>query len=602
MTFTEAAAEVLRLVGRPLHYKEITAYAIEKSFLSHVGKSPEVTMGARLAALFKKNDDENPMIRVRPGVFALKQWEESGQLKDMVAKLKPTARTVTAPEETKESVAKKTTTTQQSAEPSPTDAGDSVVTPSDSEPPRPTSAFGKADEKSTASSTDPDTSPSSASADASESADAGSGVDAVIAPIRRRTRVVDIKFNQTTTATSSDDVIGSDAVAVAAPADALATRALNGSSVAGRGTSVDAQVGQPVEVALSSDSHVDDDDDDDNGASGVDGAERESSRRRRRRRRRPAKSDNNGVAYSAVPADSAEQSRESASDRVASGVAPLPVVIDVSGTSTDTVSVEDAAGKNMADVIAAILSADRAAGPQSLRQLAETCQRRARTSVDSQQLQSQIAAAVRADDLRRQSMGARPRFRFAGGRISLNDWLLNGDLARMEQEAQAAVQRYCDAARKVFVKKIQELPPHAFLELVLLTLERIGLRCVRASKRSGISGNEAHFTGLFDTGAGQVQAALVVRRDAREIGRDRVSELRGALHHYGPASMGWLVTAGTVLFGAREEAATASAAPIFLYDGNGIARLCEQFDIAVVRATMPICIPDLDVLEALRSS
>ena len=51
MTFTDAAAEVLRLVGRPLHYKEITDIAIEKNLLSHVGKSPEVTMGARLAAI-----------------------------------------------------------------------------------------------------------------------------------------------------------------------------------------------------------------------------------------------------------------------------------------------------------------------------------------------------------------------------------------------------------------------------------------------------------------------------------------------------------------------------------------------------------------------
>ena len=60
MTFTEAAAEVLRIAGKPLHYKEITELAIEKNLLSHVGKSPEVTMGARLAALLKKEDKENP--------------------------------------------------------------------------------------------------------------------------------------------------------------------------------------------------------------------------------------------------------------------------------------------------------------------------------------------------------------------------------------------------------------------------------------------------------------------------------------------------------------------------------------------------------------
>src|SRR5450755_1721496 len=76
MTFTEAAAEVLRLAGKPLHYKEITELAIEKNLLSHVGKSPEVTMGARLAALLKKEDKTNPIVRVKPGVFALRDWSD----------------------------------------------------------------------------------------------------------------------------------------------------------------------------------------------------------------------------------------------------------------------------------------------------------------------------------------------------------------------------------------------------------------------------------------------------------------------------------------------------------------------------------------------
>src|SRR5678815_1626172 len=81
MTFTEAAAEVLRLAGKPLHYKEITELAIEKNLLSHVGKSPEVTMGARLAALLKKEDKTNPIVRVKPGVFALREWDDKKKKK-----------------------------------------------------------------------------------------------------------------------------------------------------------------------------------------------------------------------------------------------------------------------------------------------------------------------------------------------------------------------------------------------------------------------------------------------------------------------------------------------------------------------------------------
>ena len=59
-----------------MHYKEITELAIEKNLLSHVGKSPEVTMGARLAALLKKEDKTNPIVRVKPGVFGLRDWSD----------------------------------------------------------------------------------------------------------------------------------------------------------------------------------------------------------------------------------------------------------------------------------------------------------------------------------------------------------------------------------------------------------------------------------------------------------------------------------------------------------------------------------------------
>src|SRR3954454_5353427 len=79
MTFTEAAAEVLRIAGKPLHYKEITELAIEKNLLSRVGKSPEVTMGARLAALLKKEDKSQPIVRIKPGVFGLREWNEGAK-------------------------------------------------------------------------------------------------------------------------------------------------------------------------------------------------------------------------------------------------------------------------------------------------------------------------------------------------------------------------------------------------------------------------------------------------------------------------------------------------------------------------------------------
>ncbi|MGB8223478.1 MAG: winged helix-turn-helix domain-containing protein, partial [Polyangiales bacterium] len=74
MTFTEAAVEVLRSIGKPLHYKKITEIAIERNLLSHVGKTPETTMSSRLATMVKKDRGDAPILKVKPGVFALREF------------------------------------------------------------------------------------------------------------------------------------------------------------------------------------------------------------------------------------------------------------------------------------------------------------------------------------------------------------------------------------------------------------------------------------------------------------------------------------------------------------------------------------------------
>src|SRR5262249_13149244 len=121
-------------------------------------------------------------------------------------------------------------------------------------------------------------------------------------------------------------------------------------------------------------------------------------------------------------------------------------------------------------------------------------------------------------------------------------------------------------------------------------------------RRAGSPGGETHFAGVLRGAADELKVAIVIRRDGREIGRERVTELRGALHHYGPAAAGWIFTSGQTLSGARDEAGIPGTAPIALYDGLATARLCEENDVAVVRARLPIAIPDIDLLEALRAS
>jgi len=84
MTFYEAAVEVLREAGRPLHYKKITEISIERSLLSHVGKTPEITMGARLLQEVKKGDDQSLIAAVRPGVYSLVDGADPQSAKETI--------------------------------------------------------------------------------------------------------------------------------------------------------------------------------------------------------------------------------------------------------------------------------------------------------------------------------------------------------------------------------------------------------------------------------------------------------------------------------------------------------------------------------------
>jgi len=574
MTFTEAAAEVLRVVGRPLHYKEITAIAIEKSLLSHVGKSPEVTMGSRLAALFKKQGDENPLVRIRPGVFALKEWETSGQLKQMLAHAKSAAKSAARDENA--DVDTPELPLDLSPAPDAAAAAPPTPAPAVADRQRPVEAVGKTETQPVAAAQPPEPPPAAVD-------DRPALVEPQVAPSEEPAPAASDSAPTTASAPTDGDDLDEPVV--------------------------DPETAARAELVAGASAIFEEEDDDDRPILGPEAAPGEREGRRRRRRRRRGKGgieSANGVAYSATPLPAETETGELsvAEPRPAQQPStPHPVVLDVGSSALESLALDDFGGKDMADAIAVLLSAfDRSAGPVSLRQIAEAAQKRARLFGDVQQLQSQIAASVRADNMRRTAMGLRPRFRFVAGRIALTDWLLSADLARLEQEAQAAVDRYRDAARKAFARKLQELPGHAFVELALLTLERIGFRHVRAVRRAGIPGHEAHYTAIHDTGAAEIVSALVIRRDGREIGRERVTELRGSLHHYGPATVGWLITSGPVLSGAREEAGANAANTIVVVDGLTLARLCEQYDVAVVRSTLPVAIPDLDMLEALRAS
>ncbi len=565
MTFIEAAAEVLRQAGKPLHYKEITELAIAKNLLSHVGKTPEVTMSHRLTSAIKKEDKDVPIVRVKPGIFALREWD-----------------------------AKKGKRASASSPP--------------------------------------------------EVAENGEGEEADV-----EVNALEIEAALRQAEDNGRSVAGDDDEGLLSPGESDGFA--DAESTGDRDTPVSGDEARRADLAASGAELFDDEDDDDQpilaplpapGATGAGpqtgaaGAAGEGGRRRRRRRRRgrggQGDSAGGGPGVGA-PAEqrfaSPSRGSEASPARPEGIIAPTPIISVDGETSGDAFGSprpvvrerqqimangqptgidiplaegDDLAGRDLADAAAVILSSfDRNAGPVPIRAIGEALTRRGRVQGESLLVMAQVSASMRADNLRRSAGGQRPRFRFAtGARVALTDWTLGGELPRLEQDVIGAVDRYREASRRAMLRRVQELPGHALIELALLALERVGMTNIKSVRRAGSPGGEAHFAAVHKAGGDSIPTAIVVRKDGREIGRERVTDLRGALHHYGPASAGWLVTTGQILSGAREEASAPGAPPVALYDGIALCKLLEEFEVGIVKTRFTVAIPDLELLETLR--
>lgn len=84
MTFYEAAVEVLRSAGRPLHVKKITELSVGQNLLTHVGREPEKTMAARLAQEIAKATGESLVRIVRPNVYELRDGADPSDARQTV--------------------------------------------------------------------------------------------------------------------------------------------------------------------------------------------------------------------------------------------------------------------------------------------------------------------------------------------------------------------------------------------------------------------------------------------------------------------------------------------------------------------------------------
>ncbi|MBN1599041.1 MAG: winged helix-turn-helix domain-containing protein [Bacteroidales bacterium] len=69
--FKNAAIEILKEAGEPLHYKEITKRALEKGILESEGKTPDASMNAQITTEIASLGEASTFIRIAPAIFGI---------------------------------------------------------------------------------------------------------------------------------------------------------------------------------------------------------------------------------------------------------------------------------------------------------------------------------------------------------------------------------------------------------------------------------------------------------------------------------------------------------------------------------------------------
>jgi hypothetical protein len=464
MTFTEAAVEVLRSVGKPLHYKKITEIAIERNLLSHVGKTPETTMSSRLATMVKKDRGDAPITKVKPGVFALRDLPE--------------------------------------------DAAQA---------------------------------PESATADS----DAPGAARADAAPKEvEDTAEADEDTALDETADAEPSVVGQD---------------LPGAGV-----------------------FPEEDDDDELILANLDDDSREGRKPRKRRPRRRRERDFEGGS-------SAEARSERRSPpRSRSRKEPQAPAIRAAEAG-------EPVGRDLADAIETALRG-RSRQTRTLVQLAEALIDTGRLAGTPALLAPTLGAAIRGDNAKRHAAGGRPRFREGDGLVSLMEWSLPSDAVNAERDAVRAADRQRQSVRRAFVKRLRDLPDGALLELLATWLNAVGVQSLRAVRAEA---GDFSLAGTLRRGPEETPLAITIYRGRQPISNDAVIALRGGLHHFDHARMGWVITLGQVRDGTVIEAHAEGAAPCALFDGDALAASMEEVGVGIRRASLPLAVLDVDLLDSL---
>lgn len=592
MTFFEAAIEVLRQAGRPLHYKKIAEFAMRDDLLSHMGKNPDATMAQRLTQEIK-SQGESVIVETRPGVYGLRESEVERINEEAEQRLKREEARRKRREEAK----------GQEIE------GDEDEEKSEDEQPkrrRNRRRSNRSKKSSGSSSSRKSSSRGSSVSDESSDDDASEKKSSRRKSSRRkssrrkssRSRSSKSEPNGNAIPVDAenisdeklDTIVNGNLITDSAPAPSGGRRRARGAarrqlpkpSISKRRSTAKKSVTPVEEAAPVADVVAETPEKTSKRSSDSTSSVRESRRKRSRSRRSARSSKSQSTrsqsSRSQKRSESAPQSAPASTRHLKSG----PVRLDGIAQAAYTV-LQD--GEKRAYKIA---------------DLADEIFERKLVKFHTHDASATVQAALANDNQIRQKRGHRPLFSLnSDSKWGLSEWGLPAAAIQKEQTILSLSEEIRQATLGDLGEALLGVKNEALEHIALTLLERLSYQNIKVSKRS--SSGDVYFTADWRQGLSDVRVCIQVTLEAAdELGADAVTAIRETLHHYSAAE-GVIIHLGDITRDAITESRQDAKAPITLIDRKTFVELLIRHGIGVQTYTTPILMVDTEFIETLKS-
>lgn len=251
----------------------------------------------------------------------------------------------------------------------------------------------------------------------------------------------------------------------------------------------------------------------------------------------------------------------------------------------------------LADAAYDVLRGSSEGRPLPARQIAEIGVKRRLLRGEANDLGRALRAALVREQRQRDSDGLRPRIRSMGqGQYMLSDRKLEPELYNAERELLDRLNRAREATRVALRRRLRSLQGGSFELLMRLLLERLGMLGAEIVKRGD---GVAYYGGTQTRGSRSIKILVAVRPGEAELSREAIGELRAGLKARS-YDEGLVLTAGRASAAALTEAAAASnQGPIDVYDQEALTELLFKHQIGIRRMQLPMDYLDTDLWSEL---